>query len=340
MTSSAPSRRAPIWQTLVGIGISAALLYWSFRGTNWPDIVGNIRNARPGPILAGVMLATSTFVIRLFRWQLLLRAEDGSKLPRLPLWHALAMGFMANNVLPFRMGEVVRTFAASKLSGVRFTAALASIGVERLFDALTVIALLAIGLLGAKIPPDTVVGGVAIQRIVIVAGVVAVGGLIAGALVVAFPLITERIITRLIPSKPIAARLVGIVEGIRQGLSVLRSPARFAGVIALSFAVWGVNSLSFTSMFPAFGIDVDLSGALVMQGLIMFGVAVPAAPGYVGLFEAPIILVLGLYGIPRSLALTYALTYHITTFIPITLLGAWSLARTGLGLRQMGRAPE
>ena len=340
MTSSAPSRRAPIWQTLAGIGISAALLYWSFRGTNWADIVSNVRSARPGPILAGVMLATSTFVIRLFRWQLLLRAEDGSKLPRLPLWHALAMGFMANNVLPFRMGEVVRTFAASKLSGVRFTAALASIGVERLFDALTVIALLAIGLLGAKIPADTVVGGVAIQRIVIVTGIVAIGGLIAGALVVAFPLITERIINRLIPSKPLAAKLVAIVEGIRLGLSVLRSPTRFAGVIALSFAVWGVNSLSFTSMFPAFGIDVDLSGALVMQGLIMFGVAVPAAPGYVGLFEAPIILVLGLYGIDRSLALTYALTYHITTFIPITLMGAWSLARTGLGLRQMGRAPE
>jgi hypothetical protein len=287
-----------------------------------------------------VLLATSTFLIRLFRWQLLLRAEDGSTLPKVPLWHALAMGFMANNVLPFRMGEVVRTYAASKLTGVRFTAALASVGVERLFDALTVIALLAIGLLGAKIPPGTEVGGIAIQRIVIGAAIVAIGGLIAGGLVVAFPSITERVITRLVPSQKLAAKLIGIVEGIRQGLSVLRSPTRFAGVIALSFAVWVVNAFSFSIMFPAFAIDVDYSGALVMQGLIMFGVAVPAAPGYVGLFEAPIILVLGLYGLPSSLALTYALTYHITTFIPITLLGAWSLARTGLGLRQMGRAPE
>ncbi|MEO8636219.1 MAG: lysylphosphatidylglycerol synthase transmembrane domain-containing protein [Gemmatimonadales bacterium] len=340
MTSSTPSRRAPIWQTFVGIGISAALLYWSFRGTNWADIVTNIRTARLGPIVVGVVLATTTFVIRLFRWELLLRAPDGSKLPRLPLWHALAMGFMANNVLPFRMGEVVRTYAASKLTGVRFTAALASVGVERLFDALTVIALLAIGLLGARIPADTVVGGVAIQRIVIGASIVAIGGLIAGALVVAFPMVTERIITRLIPSTSLAARLVGIVEGIRMGLSVLRSPSRFAGVIGLSFAVWGVNALAFYSMLPAFGINIDPSGTLVMQGLIMFGVAVPAAPGFVGLFEAPIILVLGLYGIPRSLALTYALTYHITTFFPITLLGAWSVARTGLGLRQMGHAPE
>src|SRR4029077_14880475 len=126
-------------------------------------------------------------------------AEDGKALPRIPLWHALAMGFMANNVLPFRMGELVRTFAAAKLTGVRFTASLTSVAVARLFDALTVIAMLAIGLFPSQIPAGTAVGGVPIQRIAIGAGLIAVLGLIAGALVAAFPRVTETIISKVVP---------------------------------------------------------------------------------------------------------------------------------------------
>jgi uncharacterized protein (TIRG00374 family) len=333
--ATAPTRRAPVIQTLLGIGISAALLYWSFRGTHWSDIVGYLRTANIWPVVLGVVTATTTFVLRLFRWRLLLRAEDGTALPPTPLWHALAMGFMANNVLPFRMGELVRTFAAARLTRVRFTASLASVAVERLFDALTVILLMAVGLFVTGIPAGTKVGGVGINRIALVGGLVSVGGLIAGGLVVAFPLLAERVARALVPSQKIADKLVGIIEGIRLGLSALRSPGRIAAIIAWSFAVWLVNALSFYLMFGAFGITVDFAGALVMQGLIMFGVAVPAAPGYVGLFEAPIILVLGLYGLSSGLALTYALTYHITTFIPITLLGAWSVMRTGIGLGQL-----
>lgn len=335
MTSPAPARRAPVWQTLFGVALSALFLYWSFKDTAWGEIVANLRSAHLGPILAGVVLATTTFLLRLFRWRLLLRGEQGESLPPVPLWHALAMGFMANNVLPFRMGELVRTFAASKLTGVRFTASLTSVAVERLFDALTVIAMLAIGLFTSQIPAGTAVGGVPIQRIAIGAGLVAVFGLVAGALVAAFPKVTETIIAKVVPAKGLADKLIALVEGIRQGLSSLNSPVRLAGIVFWSLAVWGVNSLSFYFMLPAYGINVDYPGVLVMQGLIMFGVAVPAAPGYAGTFELPIVLVLGLYGIPASLALTYALTYHVTTFLPITLLGAWSVIRTGLGLRNI-----
>jgi uncharacterized membrane protein YbhN (UPF0104 family) len=88
-------------------------------------------------------------------------------------------------------------------------------------------------------------------------------------------------------------------------------------------------------MFAAFGIHADVSVALLMQGLIMFGIALPSSPGYVGVFEAPIILLLGLYQVDKNLAAAYALTYHVTTFIPITLLGAWSVFRTNLGLGAM-----
>jgi len=332
---TAPSR-GRAWQILAGVVVSACLLYFSLRGLHLREVWGHVLEARPGPLLACVGLATSTFVLRIFRWQILLRAEDGSRIPAVPLWHAIAMGFMANNILPLRVGEVVRTYAASQLTGTRFTAALASIGVERLFDAMTVIALLLIGLVRTSLPPAAM-AGFNVGPLVTAATLIAALGLIAAGLVLAFPLAAERMVRTLIPSERMATRLVGIIEGIRLGLEVLRSPVRVLAVVAWSFAIWGVSVLSFHTAFAAFGIPVDLAGALVMQGIIMFGIALPSTPGYVGAFELPIIAVLSLHGVDRGVAAAYALTYHVTTFVPITLLGAWSVARTNLALTAFRR---
>jgi uncharacterized protein (TIRG00374 family) len=339
LSSPPVTQRPPVWQALLGIVVSATLLWWSLKDVNFAEVLLHLREARLFPIIVGIVMATLTFVLRIFRWQLLLRAEDGSRLPPGPLWHAIAMGFMANNVLPLRIGEVVRTFAATRLAGVRFTAALSSIAVERMFDALTVGFFLGLGLLLAGLPADAEVGGVHMGRLATLVGVAAVAGLALAGAVVAFPRAAEATIRKLVPFKGLADRLVTIIEGIRQGLSALQSPVRILGVILWSLAIWGLSALSFYVMFAAFGIEVSFAGALLMQSLIMFGIAVPSTPGYVGVFEAPIIAVLGLYHVDASLAATYAFTYHITTFIPITLLGAWSVARTNIGLRDLRRSP-
>lgn len=337
MTAPAPARRTPVWQILAGVIVSAVLIYFSFRGVDFREVIAYVRSARSWPIIVGVTLATLTFALRIFRWQLLLKGDDGRQLGAAPLWHSIAMGFMANNTLPLRMGEVVRTYAAARLTSTRFSSVLASIAVERLFDAITVISLLALGLFTTRLPEDAV-AGFGVQRIVSVAGALVLVGLgIAGA-VVAFPEAAERLIRKLVPGEKLAAKLIGMIEGVRHGFSVLRSPARMAGVLAWSFVIWGMSAVSFYVMLRAFDIgNVDFSGALLMQGLIMFGIAVPSTPGYAGAFELPIIAVLALYGIPKSQALAYALTYHITTFIPITLLGAWSIFRSGLGLAAFQR---
>lgn len=335
MTAPTSKPRAPVWQLLLGLTISAALLYASLRGIQFSQVMEFVRSSHVAPMVLAVALATLTFALRIFRWQLLLRGDDGRRLETIPLWHAIAMGFMANNVLPLRMGEVVRTFAASKLTHTRFPSVLASIAVERLFDAITVVALLAIGLLTAHLPASDLSGRVA--NIVTFGGVAAVCGLVVAGLVVAFPLVAEQVVRKIVPSESLATKLVGIIEGVRHGFSVLKSPARIAGVALWSFAVWGVSALSFYVMFQAFDIRADFSVALLMQGLIMFGIALPSSPGYVGVFEAPIILLLGLYQVDKNLAAAYALTYHVTTFLPITLLGAWSIFRTNLGLGSLRR---
>jgi hypothetical protein len=331
-------KRPAIWQTLIGLAVSIFLLWWSLRDVEWAEVARAMAQARLGPVLLAVVVATSTFGLRVFRWQLLLRTDDGRPAPALPLWHAVAMGFMANNILPLRVGEVVRAVAASQLSGVRLSAAVASLAVERLFDALTVVSLMGLGLWLAGIPPDTRIVGVQLGGVVVVLGLIVAAGLATGVLVLAFPAPMERLIRRLSPSPRLAERLVGLLEGVRHGLSALKSPGRMVGVVLWSLAIWLLSGLAFYIMYGAFAIPVDLAGALLMQGLIMVGIAAPSTPGYLGVFEAPVVAVLSLYGVSSSVAFSYAIAYHFTTFIPITLLGLWSLTRTGLGLKEIQRS--
>jgi uncharacterized protein (TIRG00374 family) len=181
-------------------------------------------------------------------------------------------------------------------------------------------------------PGGLTVAGIPVERAATAMGLVALAALVVAGLVVAFPRAAEGVIRRIVPSDRIALRLVEMIEGLRQGLGVLRSPARLVGVIAWSVVLWLVNALSFYLAFQAFDLPVDFGGALVLQGVLAFGIAVPSAPGYIGPFEAAITAVLAVYGIGPSQAVAYAVGYHLTTFVPITLLGVWSATRTGLGL--------
>lgn len=325
---------------LAGVAISVVALWWVLSDVHWAEVRGHITAARLLPLLAAVLVATATFPLRLLRWQYLLRREDGSAIPLAPLWHAVAIGFMANNILPFRMGEVMRSLSASRLASVRFTAAFSSVAVERVFDGLTVVALLVVSLFAAGLPAGVEVAGVPVTRTATIAGLAMGSALLMALVVVAFPALAERIITAVVPSRALAARLVSIVEGLRHGLSVLRSPGRVAMVIAMSIVLWLVNALSFYLAFKAFGIPANFAAALLLQGILVFGIAVPTTPGYVGVFEGAIKAVLLVLGVGADHAVAYALTYHVTTFVPIVLLGVWSLIRTSLSLHEIQEAPS
>jgi uncharacterized protein (TIRG00374 family) len=154
-----------------------------------------------------------------------------------------------------------------------------------------------------------------------------------------FPLAAERMVRRVLPPGRVTERLVTVLEGLRHGLSVLRSPALVAGVVAWSLVLWLVNALAYYVGFAAFDIPVDFAGALLVQGILIFGITVQLTPGFLGQFEAAIVAGLALFGVSNDLASSFAIAFHATTFVPIILLGAWSLARTPVALTDL-RAPQ
>jgi hypothetical protein len=336
---STRNRLRPILPALLGFGISVGLLLWALRGVSLTEVLHHIGEAEVGPLLVAVVLATLTFPLRLVRWRLLLRDEQGMTYPVGPLWHAIALGFMANNLLPLRAGELVRSYAASRLAGIRFTTVLSSVAVERIFDALTIAALLTLALLTPDLSRSVMVGGVSAAHLTQVAGLMGGAGLLVAVLVLAAPLAAERLVRRLLPSTRLADRIVSLIEGIRQGLVVLRTPGRLSGVVLWSLVLWLVNALAFYVGFAAFDIPVSYYGALLLQGLLILGISIPSTPGFFGPFEAVIVAVLALYGVPNDVAFSYAISFHLTSFVPITLLGLWSLTRTPGGFRGLRQRP-
>jgi glycosyltransferase 2 family protein len=311
----------------LGIAISVGLLLWVLRGVSFAEVLRHIRGAHPVPLALAVIIATLTFPLRLIRWRLLLRDEKGKSYRAIPLWHAIALGFTANNILPLRAGELVRSYAAARLAPARFSTVFSSIAVERIFDALSVVTLLMLALLSPDLPPHLTVGGQSVTDLARAGAIAAAAGLLLAVLVVAAPLTAERLVRRLLPFPGLSDRLVGIIEGVRQGLLVLRTPGRLVGVVFLSLVLWLVNALGFYVGFAAFDIPVSYLGALLLQGLLVLGISLPSTPGFFGPFEAVIVAVLALYGVPNDVAFSYAITFHVTSFVPITLLGLWSLAR-------------
>jgi uncharacterized protein (TIRG00374 family) len=330
------------WSALIGILITVVLLWWTLRDVSLREVWVHIRGVRPWLLLLTVFLATLSFPLRAIRWRLLLRLE-GEALPLSALWHAVAIGFMANNVLPVRAGEFARAYAVRSMTGVRFTTAIASIVVERVLDGITLVALLAVGAWAGGFSAGTTIGGVTIGTLVRGAGVVFGALLVASLAVVRWPHVALGTATRafgfVLPSRW-SQRLTGHLEGLVRGLDGLRTPGRLAAVLLWSFAVWLTSAASFWTAFLAFGIDVPGSAALICQAIIAFGVAIPSSPGFFGPFEALVRVTLGLYGVAPEQAVSLAVAYHLSTFLPITLLGMWSLSRARLHLGQLRAAEE
>lgn len=326
------------WRGLLGIVLSAALLWYAFsRVEDWSRVLDSVRHANIWLLLLSVVAATACFPLRARRWRPILAPVEPD-IPFRPLWHATAIGMMINNVVPARAGELARAYALTReRPSVPFATSFASLAVDRLFDAVVVLGLMFLAMASPSFPSHAMAGNDTLSH-------AATGGLAFVVLVVigmyVFVWFPERIIglfellaRRVAPN--IEERGRKVLRAFADGLGVLRHPARFLAVLWWAVLFWLLNALAFWLGFRAVGIEAPFSAALFLQAIIAIGVALPAVPGFFGVFEAAGQLGLGLYGVGPGLATAWAVTYHVLSFIPITVIGAVYFARTGLSLDEI-----
>ncbi len=325
------------WTGAAGLAISVLLVWWTLHDVSLSELWEHISGVRIVLFLLAVGVATLTFPLRTVRWQYLLRLE-GETLPFVPLWHATAIGFMATNLLPARAGEFARAYAARRLTGAPFSTAFASIAVERMVDGITLVILLVVGTWAGGFGVDTTIGAVTLGQIARTASVTFFGILVIAIVVVQRPeralAMTRTVAQALLPHRW-GDRTIHFVQGLLSGLEALRSPKRLLAVLFWSLVVWLTAAASLWIAFLAFSIDVPWSAAIMLQSLLAFGVAVQFSPGFFGQWEVVCRYALALYGVPAGPAVSYAFGFHLGGFIPITLLGMWSLSRAHLHLTDL-----
>jgi uncharacterized protein (TIRG00374 family) len=328
------------WRGALGIVISVAALFYAFRNVQWADAINHARNANVWLLLLAAVAATAMFPLRARRWRTILDPV-APRLPFGPLWRSTAIGMMVNNVVPLRAGEFARAYALTREQPqITFSTALASLVVDRVFDAVVVLLLLAIAMIAPGFPSGALINGRPIGQIATGFAIVPLVLLVAlytlvffpGTLIRLFELLARRV------SPTIEERGRDMLKRFADGLSVLRTPGHFIAVFWWTLLHWLLQPLAFWLGFKALGIDVSWSATLFVQGLIVVGVALPSAPGFFGLFESAAVIALGLYGIGESAAIAWALVFHVVTFIPITLIGAYYFGKLGLTMGEIGSA--
>jgi glycosyltransferase 2 family protein len=330
------------WKAILGIAISAVLIWWVLRGVDLGLVWVEIRGARWGLLLAAVAVATSGFAVRAMRWKLLLHPlRPGTSFRS--RFAAVNIGFSANNLLPARVGEFARAWAIARLEPVSASGAFGTLVVERFLDAIAVCGLILVAVLHPSFPPDATIAGRPLASLVI-----GLAGLLGGLLVVVlvlllFPAAFLRmagVALRFLPGG-LGKRIVAVLEGFLAGLASLRDPRLLLGALLWSFGFWAWNAVSFWLAFHAFGIEEGYATALFVQGIIALGVAVPSAPGFFGTFHAAAVIALQeVYGVASGATLAFAFGYHLGGFIPVTLMGLWYAAQLGITLTEMGHAEE
>ena len=331
------------WKTILGLALTAVLLWWVLRDVSLAEVWHLTRAANPWLLAGAVAVATFSFVLRAIRWRVLLQpvhAHSGFE----SRFGATCIGFAVNNLLPARLGEFARAYSLSRTESLNIGASVASLVAERIFDGLV----LAFFLFGTLSLPDFPLGDggtASLLRRTANLGAIAFGLAFLFLWLAArhsertvglFRRVADRLLR---PS--LSRRATSIVEGFLSGLGALREPSTFARALAWSVVVWLNLAASVWLGLLAFDISAPgFTGSVFLQSVIAFAVAAPSSPGFFGVFEAATRLGLGIYDVPVAEMVSFATSYHILTFLPVTFLGLWYIRRFGLTWSEMGHSGE
>jgi len=319
------------WHFWLGVLISIVFLYLTLRGLKLGDFLQAVKSANYWWILPGVAVFFVGMWVRAWRWHYLLRPVK--KIPTRTMFPVTCIGYMGNNIYPARAGEVLRAVILKRKEGAPISASLATVIVERIFDGMVMLAFVFINLpeLANLTSTSGLVGN--IKEVALLGTGFFIGALVIFLLAAMFPQVTTKIgqwlIDHLLPQR-IRAQASGIMRKFMDGLASLRSPINVLMVFFTSVLIWLFETGKYWFVMHAFDFQVSFFALMLMNGIVNLATTIPSAPGYIGTFDAPGIAVLTAYGVVQSTATAYTLVLHVALWLPITLVGAWFLAREGI----------
>ncbi len=312
-----PSLRGPI-RAILGSLISVVAIVL---------VLGSVDPGKTGEVLGRTMPAwlavTALFLVldvlvRAIRWQILLRPIR--HVAFVPILGYLLIGYLANNVLPARLGELVRSHYLGDREGISRTTTLGTVVVERIVDTATVVAIAAIAILVLNVRgvvTSAVLIGVAVVALLVIA-------LVLG--IVAHRLPGADAARRAINRWP---RVADVATKLRDGLSVAGRPSVLLASLGLSLVAWGATLLAFAAAGQAVGLELRIGEAALLSSGVALASAIPSGPGYLGTYELAAVKIGAALGLPADATLAIAVLTHASVLILTSLGGGVALARLG-----------
>jgi len=319
------------WQFWLGVFISLLFIWLALRGLQLDQFWDAVRSANYWWLLPGIAVYFVAVWARAWRWHYLLHPIKN--IPTKAMFPITAIGYMGNNIYPARAGEVLRAVVLKKRQNVSVSASLATIIVERIFDGVVML-----GFVFANLPELARLNGSSgfvgnIEQLALIGTGVFVLALLIFLLAAMFPSVSIRIgawlIERLLPAR-MREKAGQLMHKFLDGLAALRSPLGILMVFVTSVVIWLLETGKYWFVMHAFDFSVSFFALMLMNGIVNLATTIPSAPGYIGTFDAPGIAVLVAYGIDQATAAGYTLVLHVALWLPITLLGAYFLAREGV----------
>jgi uncharacterized protein (TIRG00374 family) len=323
------------WRFWLGAVISALFLIIALRGLDLWHVLLDIQAANYWWLIPGVAVYFLGVWVRTWRWHYLLRPVK--VIPVKTMWPVVVIGYMGNNIYPFRIGEVIRAYVLKKKEGVSISASIATILVERIFDGLVMLIFVFVALPIAPGLPAW------LRQTVILASVAFFGALAVFLLMAAIPVTSQKIYRWLI-NKVLPARFrstaLELADRFMDGLSSLRNPIDVLMVFFTSVLIWLLETVKYWFVMHAFSFTVSFFALMLMNGVVNLATTLPSAPGYIGTFDGPGIEVLKVFGVTPSVAAAYTLVLHAALWLPITLLGLYYMFRESLSWQEFDKAIE
>ncbi len=254
---------------------------------------------------------------------------------------AMMIGYMANNVLPLRAGEVVRVYVVARRWNASVGAAarshpfwttLATLIVERVLDSLIVVLILAVLVLVVPVPRFLQVAALVVLAIDL-SGVTLLVALVAA------PQICARFITRLVGRWPsLQRRALTAFDTFVHGLDGIRTPSHVVPLIGWTVLVWLAPAFAAWTVLMALDLQLPLAAPWSVLAFVGLGVSIPSAPGYIGTFHFFAKTALALFGVSDAAGVGYALLFHASQILPVTLIGWLYLLRENMSLGDAARA--
>lgn len=339
-----PTRSTPAWRdwrVLLGVAITAVAFGFAIRGIPLGDVLESMRDIQLGVLLGlSIPAYAGAVIFRGLRWRHL--TNPIAPVSRNLLVRGVVIGFMVNNLVPLRVGEVVRAWYVSRESGVSASALFGTVVLERVIDVVAVVllALVALSFAGAGSAESTFLSRGAI--LLLPAGLVPLLGLVLLRMAPDFVMRIAQWCLRPFPDR--LSRLVErILVNFAQGLGALSGGLHLFWIAFHSAMIWILFSMiPMLAGLLAFGIDLGSPAEMLIVSYIALGavgvaVAIPSAPGFFGTYQLAFKTVLEQFGVHSATALALGLVVWFVFWVILTLAGFAVMRTGGTRLRDLTR---